>query len=123
MTLPTFRVRTLMIAVAATGILAASTRPGYQALVHWQIAASNEQWEREYVKAANERRMVAGFCAWSYDGRPLTPDEVVSYRRRAQYYRELKWKHRRLMLCPWLPFKPDRPPDELTRAGRVTSAR
>jgi hypothetical protein len=125
--LPRFRLRTLMIAVAAVAVIGAGTIYGrarirqVQAAQHtaramrWRnaeaIASEGLTRVDQYALNARDAGDVVEFADWSARAKLWLAD-IVRYRKLAEHYQRLGEKYDRAARYPWLPVPPDPPPPE-----------
>ena len=92
MRLPSYRVRTLMIAVGVVALLIWSAIMAFHSYDYYRRA-------REYGANESGWRAIAD--------RPDQPGGPKFHLQCVEYYSQLAGKYRRAMLCPWLPVAPD----------------
>jgi hypothetical protein len=90
MRLPSFRVRTLMIAVSVVALLVWCAMMGTQSYAHYRRAREYGAQERGWRESAARGRL-----------------GLESSSQCADYYAQLARKYRRAMWRPWLPVAPD----------------
>jgi len=104
MRLPTFRVRTLMLAVAVVALLIWGAMIGTRWFVYYSLATRYGTYERQWREMAARDR-----------GNPsLARTVTVVYGPQfADFYGTMARKYRRAMWRPWIPVAPDPPTYEV----------
>ena len=109
MTLPRFRLRTLMIVVAIVGLLMYCRRVQQHRLNLATLCRIADRGVRRSGTIYRLEHDIETLLTVTFETPALSPAEIDGRRRRSAYWIALKRKYDRAATRPWLPVAPDPP--------------